>query len=193
VGRRQAKGDGMGIRQNCSANDTVTALVIRYSDGDRSAFAPLFALVWPIVLKYCNRALMDEKDAEDAAQEGLLKVFSRIADFDRQRDGLAWILGIASFEIKTIRKRKMRRREGNCDCLLSTPSTEESAEYAAAERQMRAVVPAAIGQLSPQDQAIVQEILQDSPSTNPIGPLERKRKQRAIERLRVAWRRFYVG
>jgi RNA polymerase sigma-70 factor (ECF subfamily) len=187
----------MGLRQS-SANDSVTALVIRYSEGDRAAFAPLFALVWPIVLRYCSRALPDEKDAEDAAQEGLLKVFSRIEDFDRQRDGLAWILGIASFEIKTIRKRKMRRREGNCDCLLSTPSLEESAEDAATERQMRSLLPAAFDRLSAQDQAIVQEILHGSPANSepgsgPIGALERKRKQRAIERLRVAWRRFYVG
>ena len=50
-------------------------------------------------------------DAEDVAQEVFLRICSRIADFDRARDGLSLAFGIAAFEVKTQRRRRTRRRE----------------------------------------------------------------------------------
>jgi RNA polymerase sigma-70 factor (ECF subfamily) len=177
-----------------SCGETITALVVRFSQGDRAAFKPLFALAWPIVLTYCRRALPNEKDAEDAAQEGLLKVFTRIVDFDPRRDGVGWILGIALYEIKTIRKKRMRRREEHFDHQAVAVSLEPDIEAAAAEREIRAFLPRALEALSPQDKAIIEDILRDV--DGPIVPVDarlRKRKQRALERLRLLWRRFHVG
>lgn len=181
-------------RPTRSSGEVVTALMIRFGEGDRAAFKPLFALTWPILLHYCRRCLTTDDDAEDAAQESLVKVFSRIADFDRQRDGLAWLLGIASFEVLTVRKRRQRRREQHSDDLSSFESPRPGAEEASVRRELLALLQSAIEKLGPQDRAVLQDILNES--TGPAFPADvrtRKRKQRAIERLRLAWRRLHNG
>src|SRR5438046_2896831 len=85
-------------------------LAVRFAEGDRAAFDPLFAKLWPVVRAFVARSLPDA-DVEDAAQEAIVKVFARIADFDPRRDASAWALTIASFEVLTVRKRRTRRRE----------------------------------------------------------------------------------
>src|SRR5439155_23995820 len=82
----------------------------RLADGDRSAFHPVFEALWPVLRRFAARHVRPE-DAEDAAQEALVKIFFRAAEFDPSRNALAWALGIAAFEIKTLRRRRMRRGE----------------------------------------------------------------------------------
>ena len=83
----------------------------RLADGDRSAIAPAFDLLWPVLSRFCRRALASEADGEDAAQEAMVKLFARAASFDPGRDGLAWALTIAAWECRTARRRVGRRRE----------------------------------------------------------------------------------
>ena len=40
-----------------------------------------------------------------------MKVFAQAARFDREKDAIAWALGIAAWEIRTLRQRRQRRRE----------------------------------------------------------------------------------
>ena len=82
----------------------------RLADGDRDAFHPVFVELRPILQRFARRHLHVE-DAEDVAQEALVKVFAHAHRFDRERDALSWALGIAAFEIRTARKRRERRRE----------------------------------------------------------------------------------
>src|SRR5213594_3974224 len=82
----------------------------RLADGDRAAFHPVFAILWPLLRRFAARHLRPE-EAEETAQEVLVKVFFRAAEFDPSRNALAWALGIAAFEIKTVRRRRLRRRE----------------------------------------------------------------------------------
>src|SRR5580765_3238617 len=85
-------------------------LMERLADGDRSAFHPVFESLWPLVRRFAARHL-HPGDADDAAQEALLRVFRRAAEFDPGRSALAWALGIAAYEIRTARRRRRRRRE----------------------------------------------------------------------------------
>ncbi|MFP2933683.1 RNA polymerase sigma factor, partial [Pyxidicoccus sp. 3LG] len=85
----------------------------RLADGDRSAFAPAFGVLHPLVLRFCSRLLTDREDAEDAAQAALLKVFTRASDFDASRDALPWVLSLAAYECRTSRKTRQRRREAS--------------------------------------------------------------------------------
>ena len=85
--------------------------MVQFADGDRAAFQPLFDALWPVLLTFTSRTLERTADAEDAAQQAMLKVFSRIADFDRGRDGVSWALGIAGYEVMTLRKRRFRALE----------------------------------------------------------------------------------
>src|SRR5260370_788744 len=82
----------------------------RLAEGDRTAFRPVFALVWPQVRAFAAR-LVGPADGEDAAQAALLKIFSRASEYDRARDALPWVLGIAAWECRTLRRRWERRRE----------------------------------------------------------------------------------
>src|SRR5262245_57886815 len=114
----------------------------RLADGDRSAFHPVFTLLRPLLHRFAARHLRPE-DAEDAAQDVLVKIFSRASEFDPARSALAWALGIASYEIRTIRKRRMRRREGTpVEGMLDGrrdrgPTPEEAALTADSERALR--------------------------------------------------------
>jgi RNA polymerase sigma-70 factor, ECF subfamily len=168
--------------------EMLTELMILFSQGDRKAFATLFALVWPVVLQYCRSV----DDAEDAAQEALLKVFSRIADYDSTRDGLAWILGIARFEVLTLRKKKKRRREHEFEDFSWARSQEASAEDGAVHQQMHRALAHAIEGLPPDDRLLLERLLEPRDlHALPIDASARKRKQRAVERLHLAWRKLY--
>src|SRR5512146_1757498 len=91
----------------------------RLADGDRTAFRPLFDLVWPRVREIAGRMMPHASDADDAAQTCLLKVFDRASEFDPERDALAWIVGIVSYECLTLRRKTTRRRESGGDALGS--------------------------------------------------------------------------
>ena len=90
--------------------DVLQRDLARLADGDREAFHPVFVCLWPLLRGFAGRYL-PAADAEDAAQEALVKVFARAAVFDARRDALSWTLGIAAYEIKTVRRRRQRRRE----------------------------------------------------------------------------------
>lgn len=78
--------------------------------GERAAFDPLFRRLWPLLRGFAGRCL-PAQEAEDAAQEALLRVFHRASEFDARRDALSWILGIAAWQIRTRRTQARRRRE----------------------------------------------------------------------------------
>lgn len=168
--------------------------MVRFADGDRAAFAALFALLWPIVLRYCCRSLASGSDAEDAAQEALVKVFSRIAHFDGTRDGLAWVRGIARYEVMTCRRKRHRNREHESADLSWVHTNDASVEDAAVEREMHAALDLAVADLSPSDRDVLESALNGYAQQSGVLPVRataRKRKQRAVERLHLAWRRIY--
>ena len=57
--------------------------------GDRSAFHPVFAGLWPLVLRLCQSTLRDPDVAEDAAQAALMKLFLHAAEFRADGDAVA--------------------------------------------------------------------------------------------------------
>src|SRR5258706_369094 len=56
-------------------------LVERLADGDRSAFHPVFEYLWPLLRRFAARHL-GPGEADDVAQETLLRVFRRAAALD---------------------------------------------------------------------------------------------------------------
>ena len=104
--------------------------MVRLSDGDRTAFDVLLDELWPVLLSFAERGVGRGGDAEDVAQEVFYKICSRIADFDRSRDGLSWAFGIASYEIMTHRRRLQRRRE-----VLDEASVTEQLDGSASQEE----------------------------------------------------------
>jgi RNA polymerase sigma factor (sigma-70 family) len=158
-------------------------MMTRLADGDRAAVAPVFAVVWPIVQRFAARAL-GGPDADDVAQEALVRVFARAVDFDRERDALAWILALTMWEVRTARKQRQRRREDHAAVEIADPRTPEDE---LAERELAAAVDDLMAELSPDDARTLRQAL--SGQREGVAPATfRKRLSRAVGRLRILWR-----
>jgi RNA polymerase sigma-70 factor (ECF subfamily) len=154
--------------------------------GDRAAFDPVFGRLWPLLRGFAARFL-PEAEAEDAAQEVLLRVFSRASEFDSRRDALSWVLGIAAWQIRTHRTRTRRRREEVLETAPERAAAEPSPEAEVAARDLEAALARALAELSPGDETTLRAYARGERPDVP-GPTFRKRVSRALERLRNRWR-----
>ena len=160
----------------------------RLADGDRAAFHPVFEALWPLLRRFAARHLRPE-EAEEAAQDALVKVFFRAAEYDPSRNALAWALGIAAFEIKTIRRRRLRRREepppeGALERMRDGARTPEEEAMA---RDMETILHEALGALRPEDAETLRMYARGDRQAVAAATF-RKRVERALGRLRNVWR-----
>jgi RNA polymerase sigma-70 factor, ECF subfamily len=164
--------------------------IVRLSNGDRSALEPLLDDLWPALLSFAERGIGRTPDAEDVAQDALFKICQRTTDFDRTRDGLSWAFGIASYEILTHRRRHHRRREVFDEVLLAARSDGGvSPEEQLLAKEMDIAFEQTLRALSVADRESL-----GLASGQPSGGLDatlRKRKQRALDRLRSLWSQVY--
>lgn len=160
-------------------------LMARLADGDREAFSPLFRALWSPALKVCSRMIGREADAADAAQGAMMKILERAGEYDKQRPALPWALGIAAWECRTFLKRQRRHKESDEEPQLS----DSGAAVSEAERRLLLeAAMQAMGTLSDADQ---ETLVSTYWGTAPAGATFRKRRERAITRLRDAFRRIY--
>ncbi len=169
-----------------SERDTLQRDMVALADGDREAFHPVFVRLWPLLRGFAARAL-DDRDADDVAQEALLRVFSRASEFDRERDALSWVLGIAAYEVRTARQRRRRRRENAGQPIPERPAKEPSAETAVMRSEAERQLADALATLRPEECATLLAYARGERPSLP-GPTFRKRVERALRRLRSAWR-----
>jgi RNA polymerase sigma-70 factor, ECF subfamily len=164
------------------------SLLTRLAAGDRSAFHPAFSALWPILRRFTARHL-PPTEAEDAAQETLVKIFRQAAGFDPSRSATAWVLGVAGFEIRTARRRRLRRREaaGEVAGLESRRDPARGPEEDVLARDLETTLGEAIGTLRPED---VETLRLYARGERPriAAATFRKRVERALVRLRTAWR-----
>lgn len=169
----------------------ISDALARLADGDRSAFAVLMTDLWPVVLAFARRTVREATDAEDVAQEVFVKIASRIADYDRSRDGLTWVYAIAAFEVRTHLRRLQRRRE--------VPSLAEDTEPADSapspidamiDEEVSTMLAGALSELSDADRALL-GIGEGTFDAALSGTAIRKRRQRALSKLRSVWSRIY--
>jgi RNA polymerase sigma factor (sigma-70 family) len=161
--------------------------MVRLADGDRSAFDPMFDALWPLVRRFAERALGSSFDAEDAAQVALLKLFERAGEFDATRPALPWIFGVVAYECRSLRQRRIRRREA----LVDTPPDEMSAddddvEQQAMRRDLESALHEVIGTMRDDDRTTLAALMEGRRPDVPEATF-RKRVERALKRLRVAW------
>ena len=154
--------------------------------GDRTAFDPLFRRTWPLVRGFAASSL-PAAEAEDAAQESMLRIFSRASEFDPSRDALAWILGVSGWQIRTHRTRARRRREESDGAAEDRPDRSASPEEEAIGRDLAEALDRALAQLPPGDAATLLAYARGERPDVP-GATFRKRVQRALGRLRARWR-----
>lgn len=183
---------------NRAERDRLREAMVRLADGDRSAFSLIFAVLRPLFSRFAARSLPAE-DAEDVAQTALLKLFAGASEFDAARgDALSWALGIVAWEVRTKRTRVLRRREvlartddANDDANALTmladggANPEEALIAADLEQLARELVEDA---LAPGDVATIRAALEGQRPAGLRAATFRKRLERALSRLRAAWK-----
>ncbi|MFO0678025.1 MAG: sigma-70 family RNA polymerase sigma factor [Polyangiaceae bacterium] len=165
-------------------------LVARLKDGDRGASRPVFAILWPRLVRFASRALGGDAGADDVAQTAIATLFARVVDYDPARPALAWAFAIAGWECRTHLKRRQRRGEtalASPDAFVD-PDTPESLALDAA---LHDALADALEELSPADRETLRRAFADAEDDVASDATFRKRKQRALERLRGAWRRIH--
>lgn len=138
--------DGLGSHWIWSPLDRTeldTALAA-LANGDRGAFDTVWSCAAPKVRALVRRLVTDPAEADDVAQITLCKVFERASEFDPDRPALPWILGIASWEVRTSRRKRQRSRElavpAMPPCATDAPGPEAAlidADLKAAPRRSR--------------------------------------------------------
>ncbi len=170
----------------------LNALMSRLAEGDRSALAPLYERLWVKVSRFCTGLLANAAEGEDLAQQALLKLMGQAAAYDRERDALSWAFAIAAWECRSVLRRDRRRREllAENGALLQQQTEQpwyEDTSHAALERkQLREKLHALMQALPESERLSVEAIL--TGHETPTGATWRKRKQRALARLRTLWR-----
>ncbi|MEQ9527350.1 MAG: sigma-70 family RNA polymerase sigma factor [Parvibaculaceae bacterium] len=124
---------------------------------DRTAFARLFGYYAPRVKSYLRRLRVDERLAEDIAQEVMLTVWRKAAQFDSTKASAGtWIFTIARNRFIDRVRRERRPGFDETDPMLQ-PEAPRPADEAMAGTEIGARVHAALTDLPP-DQAQVVEL-----------------------------------
>ena len=160
--------------------------MVRLAEGDRGAFDTVFAGLWPELLAFVRCAMAGDPDAEDLAQQTLQKIFFRVSDFDTSRDGVAWAFGIAIYEVRTLRRKRQRRKEVGAEAVNATPDRRPSPEALLIETDLHRALTESLGELTCADRVVL--LPGDTADANVAPAAWRKRRQRALDRLRTAWR-----
>lgn len=170
------------------------ALMTRLAEGEREALGPLYEGLWSPCHRLASRILGDPVRAEDVAQQALMKLVGQAAQYDPEHSVVSWALTLVAWECRTVKRRDGRRREvppTRQDVASEALSPEDVAIRAALLETARA----ALQSLSATDRETLELAFgDDPPSARPVGGSTfRKRRQRALTRLRAAWRSLYDG
>jgi RNA polymerase sigma-70 factor, ECF subfamily len=175
-----------------STTEELDDLFARLAGGDRSAIASTFAAIHPVVRRFCERMLRNPADADDATQLALERVFERITTYDATRHALPWILGIATWEVRTIRRRDSRTRSRSVEVEEhELPAGHADPETTAIAREALAAVDEITDSLPANDSDTLRRVLEQELATvlEPTNNATfRKRKERALGRLRSLMR-----
>jgi len=168
-------------------SNTLDALMTRLADGDRAVFSRVFGLLWGPTHRLCSSLLKNDADAADAAQEAMQKILERASDYDKTRPALPWAMAIAAWECRTLGRRRARRRE-TTDYHHQAVSEHPEEEFV--RRDLTTAAVAALGELSAADRETLLATFWDE-AASVTGATLRKRRERALNRLRKTFRRLY--
>ncbi len=100
-------------------------LVRRVADGDKNAFYDLVRPYTKSVYFAAKSVLDNEADAEEAAQEAVLKAFMHIKDFRAESKFSTWLIQITLNEARA----KLRKQHRHLYDSLDEPSEDEQGDY----------------------------------------------------------------
>jgi RNA polymerase sigma-70 factor (ECF subfamily) len=119
-------------------SDSVKNLVASCRDGDKSAYAALVKAYSGRVFAICLGMLGNSHDAEDVAQQALVKGFSEIKHLRDNEQFAVWIVRIArNLCIDLIRRRRRERNAFAEGAAASKSCSEDHPELEAALAELR--------------------------------------------------------
>ncbi len=89
--------------------DELDELAMRAAGGDRPALEELLAEIQPRVRRICGRMLLFSEDAEEAAQDALLLVATKIHTFGGRSRFTTWLHAVASNSARSTYRTLKRR------------------------------------------------------------------------------------
>ena len=160
--------------------------VMRLRDGDRGASRAVFSALWPAALAYARAQLGNDADAHDAAQQGLIKLFAQVTAYDEGRSPLGWALALVTWECRTLRTQRRRRRVDDGADVSAVATNAPDLDDVIGDRLEKSVevarVAAGIIALDDVDQRTLRAMLDGEAAG---APRDRKRRQRALSRLKA--------
>jgi RNA polymerase sigma-70 factor (ECF subfamily) len=122
-------------------------LAVRAKDGDRLALEALVQRHEPRVRRLAAYLLDDPQDAEDAAQEALAKVLTRIDQFRGESRFATWLYSLVTNTCRDLGERQRRRRHQPLEVAPETASALGPHDLAC-QREQRAQLAREMGGLS---------------------------------------------
>ena len=98
-------------------------LAVRAQDGDRAALTALVERHEPRVRRLAGYLLNDPQDAEDAAQEALAKVLTRIDQFRGEARFATWLYSLVTNTCRDLGERQRRRQHQALETAPEVAST----------------------------------------------------------------------
>lgn len=169
-------------------DEELNTMMARLAHGERAVFARVFELLWGPIHRLCMNLLKNEADAADAAQEAMQKILQRASDYDGKRPAMPWAMAIAGWECRTIMRKRGRRREVSEQDAVERPGSDTEEELVQSNLTKAAL--AALGELSTADRETLVATFWDE-AASVSGATLRKRRERAVDRLRSTFRRLY--
>ena len=96
------------MSESSSPTDDLGTLAERAKGGDKHAMDDLLRLVHPRVLRICRSVLPYSADAEDAAQEALLNIATKINSYSGRSSFSTWVHSVAANSARST-YRKLKR------------------------------------------------------------------------------------
>ena len=135
-------------------DDTDHALLARYRNGDRDAFAELVIRYQRPVYNAAFWILRKAEDASDVTQDVFLKVAEQLDDYDPDYKFFSWIYRIAVNESLNLLRRN--RREEALDDDVDLPASErEDPERKVGEAQLKRRIQEAMMRMSVNDRMVL--------------------------------------
>ncbi|MDD2772652.1 MAG: RNA polymerase sigma factor [Elusimicrobiales bacterium] len=130
-------------------------------DGDADALNALLSDISRPVYRFCLSLLADPAQAEDAAQDVLVKICSSLDEFEGRSKFSTWVYRVASNRCMDLLRRKKSRPEDSLDALIEAGNGVDCRLLAArspddtAALADKLLVASALARLEPEQRAII--------------------------------------
>ena len=123
-------------------------LAVRAKDGDRRALEVLVERHEPSVRRLAGYLLSDPQDAEDAAQESLAKLCTRIDQFRGASRFTTWLHSLVANTCRDVGERQRRRRHQSLDVVAERVAPGGGPHDLALQREQRRALALRMADLS---------------------------------------------